>query len=99
MKLVGLYGHNFGLINMILLAVKLMGHIKIRNNVITVRERWILHNKYILFCFQAEYYTRLRLESRGKGRDLLPEQSLRIRQQVLLHPRSPSLPRESQATA
>lgn len=57
MKLAGPYGYNLDLINIILLADKLMGHIKARNNVITVRERWILDSKYILFCSKAEYYT------------------------------------------
>lgn len=56
MKLVGFYGYNFDFINIILLLDKLMGYIKVRNNVIIVRERWILDSKYILFCFKVEYY-------------------------------------------
>lgn len=39
MNLLGPYGYNLDLINIILLAAKLMGHINIRNKVITVRER------------------------------------------------------------
>lgn len=48
MKPVGPYGYNLSLFNIIQLAAKLMSHIKIRNNAITVRERWILGTKYIL---------------------------------------------------
>lgn len=62
MNLVGPYGYNLDLINISLSAAKIMGHIKIRNNVITVRERWILDNKSILFCSKAKYYTWLPLE-------------------------------------
>lgn len=69
-----------------------MGHIKIRNNVITVRERWILGIKYIPFCSKAEYYTWLPLEFPGKGRALLPEQRMWIKYSLTLHPMSPSLP-------
>lgn len=79
MNPVGCYRYNLDLINIILLAAKLMDRINIRNNVITVRERWILDNKYILFCSKAKYYTRLPLEFPRKGRDLLSEERIRIR--------------------
>lgn len=78
MNPVGCYRYNLDLINIILLAAKLMDRINIRNNVITVRERWILDNKYILFCSKAKYYTRLPLEFPRKGRDLLSEERIRI---------------------
>lgn len=68
MNLFGPYGYNLDLINTILSAAKLMGHIKIRNNVITGRERGILDNKYIPFCSKAKYHTWLPLEFSGNKR-------------------------------
>lgn len=94
MKPVGPRGYNLGLINIILSAAKLMGHIKIRKNAIIVRKRWILDNKYILFGSNMKYYTWLPSGFPRKGRNLLPEQRIRVKHQLILYPRSPSLPQD-----